>query len=223
VVAVSLSDDEPTGVAMLVRLLTGVCALALVAGPDVTALAREVRMELLGVGWPHRTITYAVDAGPMVAPQAVEDVNEAVADWNIALALEDIPQGETIRLVPALGRRADIVMTLELAPGRLTGRLSYETDTAFSCELAGARVELQGALLGLPERRATMRNLVRHVLGHALGLGHSDDPASIMHRTGETESGVGPHDVAVGRCETLRLWMLHPPVECPLPPITLCF
>jgi hypothetical protein len=50
-----------------------------------------------------------------------------------------------------------------------------------------------------------------------------NDPDSIMHRTGETESGLGARDVAIGRCETLRLWMLHPPVECPLPPITLCF
>jgi hypothetical protein len=208
---------------MRVRLLAGVCALILTAGPGVAALAREVTIELLGAGWPRPTITYVVDAGPRVARQAVEDVIDAVADWNTALALENLPWGETISLVPAHGRRADIVVKLELAPGRLTARLSYEPYTPFSCELAGARVTLRGGLLGSPERRAPTRNLARHALGHVLGLGHSDDPDSIMYRTRDTEDGFGQSDVAIGRCEVLRLWMLHPPVECPLPSITLCF
>jgi hypothetical protein len=205
------------------RLLSGVCVLILTAGPGVPALAREVTIELLGAGWPRRTITYVVDAGPRVARQAVEDVIDAVADWNTALALENPPLGEAIGLVPAHGRRADIVVKLELAPGRLTSRLSFESYTPFSCERTGARVELQGALLGSPERHAATRNLARHVLGHVLGLGHSDDPDSIMYRTRDTEEGFGQSDVAIGRCEVLRLWMLHPPIECPLPSMTLCF
>jgi hypothetical protein len=208
---------------MRVRILAGVCALILTAGPGVAALAREVTIELLGAGWPRRTITYVVDAGPRVARQAVEDVIDAVTDWNIALALEDPPLRETIGLVPAYSRRADIVVNLELAPGRLTSRLSFHRYTPFSCELTGARVELRGALLGQPERRAATRNLARHVLGHVLGLGHSDDPDSIMYRTRDTVDGVEQSDVTIGRCEVLRLWMLHPPVECPLPSITLCF
>ena len=206
-----------------VRLVASVCALILAAGSGAPALAQEVTLELLGAGWPRRTITYVVDAGPRVARQAVEDVIDAVADWNTALALEDPPLGEAIGLVPAHGPRADIVVQLELAPGRLTSRLSFEPYTPFSCELAGARVELRGALLESPERRAATRNLARHVLGHVLGLGHSDDPDSIMYRTRDTEDGFGQSDVGIGRCEAFRLWMLHPPVECPLPSITLCF
>ena len=206
-----------------VRLVASVCALILAAGSGVPALAQEVTLELLGAGWPRRTITYVVDAGSGVARQAVEDVIDAVGDWNTVLALEAPPWGETIGLVPAHGRRADIVVKLELAPGRLTTRLSFDTYTPFSCELTGARVELRGALLGQPERRPATRNLARHVLGHVLGLGHSDDPGSIMYRTRDTEDGFGQSDVTIGRCEAFRLWMLHPPVECPLPSVTLCF
>jgi hypothetical protein len=99
--------------------------------------------------------------------------------------------------------------------GDQQGRRSASADLA--CD------ELRGALLGSPERRATTRNVARHVLGHVLGLGHSDDPDSVMYRTRDTEDGFGQSDVAIGRCEAYRLWMLHPPVECPLPLITLCF
>jgi hypothetical protein len=43
-----------------------------------------------------------------------------------------------------------------------------------------------------------------------------------MWPTGDTEHDLGAPDVSIGRCEVV-LWMLNPPIQCPLPPLTLCF
>lgn len=209
---------------MLMRLgLLGIgLGASMLGGSRVPAIAGEAKIELLGAGWPTRTITYFIEAGAGVARPAIEDVREAVEDWNIALALTNLSNGQVIQFVPAAGARRDIVISLEIAPGPVGGRVFRRTLRPFRCELAGARVELRGESLGGPERGVGTRNVARHALGHVLGLGHSDDPGSIMRLSGDTAPGFR-NDVAIQECEASRLWMLHPPIECPLPPLTLCY
>jgi hypothetical protein len=202
-------------------LLGAVCTFVF-GDCGASALARPAQIELLGTGWPTGMITYLIDPGPGVTRQAVDAIGEAVEDWNIALALGELPDRRVIRFVLARGSRADVVVHLEVAPGPIVSRVVHRTVTPTGCELASARVELRGELLGRPMRHAGTRNVARHALGHVLGFGHSDDPGSIMRPGGDMEHGFGGNDVAIQECEVSRLWMLHPPIECPLPPLTLC-
>jgi predicted Zn-dependent protease len=169
-------------------------------------------LDLLGVAWGKSEVTVQIKAAGGVTSQAVLDVEEAISDWNAVLAhVKGAPQ---LVLVSGV-KRADITIQMKVGGGFVLGSALPKTSTPFTCELDIASIQLSGKAFGLALSSAGTRNIARHEIGHALGLGHSDNPNDLMHGSFESPEFVGDVDVPISQCDKDGLEAVYPlPTAC---------
>lgn len=164
-------------------------------------------LELLGIGWNKEVVTVLIKPAKGVTPQAVEDVKTAIKDWNnVLLSIQGAP---TLKLVQN-EKSADIIIHMKVGGGSVLGYTLPKTINPFSCVLKSVRIQLSGKAFGQNFSSAGTRNVARHELGHALGLGHSDDPNDLMYATADSSEIFGEEDVPISNCDINGIDAIYP-------------
>ena len=164
-------------------------------------------LDLLGTGWNSSRVTVMIQDEEYVSQDAVEDIEEALEDWNDALL--EIDDAPVLTLVRG-EKRADIVIVVENEGGKILGQTRTRSVGRRSLILRSSFIRLNGEVFGKEFSGAGIRNVARHEFGHALGLGHSDDPSDLMYPAFECQDVFGDYDVVISDYDIDGLDAIYP-------------
>jgi hypothetical protein len=165
----------------------------------VAGLRVESACAQLGVPWRHVPKITVVSAG---GDSRLGAVNEAVAFWNRSLAgigsrfrlgsvghvrrpiPEEALQTMSEDVLSSGGRSVNIPPALRDLPGDITIVLATSAFVSFTGPPFGENpkriVGIRGARFSPMNLPNVPPNVIAHELGHAIGLGHNSDPATLM-------------------------------------------
>jgi predicted Zn-dependent protease len=172
-------------------------------------------LDLLGVGWNKSEVLVVILDSEDVTEDAIENIEEAIADWNDVLI--DINNAPILIVVDEV-KRADIVVQVKIDTKAQLGQTLTMSKGRRGCVLRKAFIRLNSEVFGREFSGAGVRSVARHEFGHALGLGHSDDPDDLMYPALGCQDVFGEYDISISDYDIDGLDAIYPLHErFPLP------
>ena len=186
-------------------------AFVLLAVAIVMVLSRgnnfAFTLDLLGTGWNQSTVTVMIHEEEYISEDVIEDIEEVLGDWNDALL--EIEDGPVLTMVGG-EKRADIVIVIGNEGGEILGQTRTRSVGRSGSVLRSTVIRLNGEVFGKEFSGAGIRNVARHEFGHALGLGHSDDPSDLMYPVFECQDVFDDYDVMISGYDVDGLDAIYP-------------
>ena len=164
-------------------------------------------LDLLGVGWNMSEVRVVILDSEDVTEDAIEDIEEAIEDWNgVLMELNNAP---TLIVVDDV-KRADIFVQVQRDAQAVLGQTLTTSGGRSGCVLRSAFIRLNGEVSGREFSGAGIRSVARHEFGHALGLGHSDDPEDLMYPSFGCQDVFGEYDISISDYDIDGLDAIYP-------------
>jgi len=169
-------------------------------------------IDILGYGWNKDEVIVSLAGDVPLTDELMKDVTFALGDWNEALAKVKGAPHLKLAAAPA----PDIVIILTDTSARQDeqtenlGAASLKPTMAHSCVLDRVAIVLHLQAHGRHFTHTGIRNILRHEIGHALGLGHSNDPSDPMYAFAEPDMIFGTNDSEPLACHIKGLEQIYP-------------
>jgi hypothetical protein len=227
------------------RMFVAITVLAAATASSTVASAADIQLSLLGYRWERPTVTYWIQTKRPVSNAALTEAQNAIADWNVALAsLTAVVPGVPVFTMASSRNSADLIIVLSVPSTRnvfgsrrgLLGWISAETTSgswpSVECELTSQKITLEGYLLGDNVSHPAIGNFMRKLLGESLGLGEVVCPNPGYGCTMDLMAPKSPNDalpapddhvIGISDCDLEGLLAIYNAPECHMIPGSIDF